>query len=116
MLKKLLFLFLIVQLSKGQAQSNVKLKDSEKNVKCSNDIGKMQFSTQFEFSSKVNRGSYFLLPLKDGSNKKFYSICKSSSFKNEGLNDQGTLSSEEGDESKEVEEFKNQLEKFEYYR
>ena len=112
MLKKLLFLFLIVQLSKGQAQSNVKLKDSEKNVKCSNDIGKMQFSTQFEFSSKVNIGSYFLLPLKDGSNKKFYSICKPSSLKNEGLNDQGTLSSEEGDESKEVEEFKNQLEKF----
>ena len=65
----LLFLLLIVLLSKGHSQLNIELKGGEETAECSNDTGRMKFTTEFASSSNEDLISYFLLPLKDGTNQ-----------------------------------------------
>ena len=77
----LLFLLFIVLLSKGHSQLNIELKGGEETAECSNDTGRMKFTTEFESSSNEDLISYFLLPLKDGKNQTNYSICMLSLFK-----------------------------------
>ena len=79
--KMLLFLLLIVLLSKGHSQLNIELKGGEETAECSNDTGRMKFTTEFASSSNEDLISYFLLPLKDGTNQTNYSICMLSLFK-----------------------------------
>ena len=78
---KTLLLILIVLLSKGQSQLNIELKGGEETAECSNDTGRMKFTAEFTSSSNQDLISYFLLPLKDGTNQTNYSICMLSLFK-----------------------------------
>ena len=77
----LLFLLLIVLLSKGHSQLNIELKGGEETAECSNDTGRMKFTAEFTSSSNQDLISYFLLPLKDIINQTKYSICMLSLFK-----------------------------------
>ena len=72
---------MIVLLSKGQSQLNIELKGGEETAECTNETGRMEFTTEFASSSNEDLISYFLLPLKDGKNQTNYSICMLSLFK-----------------------------------
>ena len=72
---------MIVLLSKGQSQLNIELKGGEETAECTNETGRMEFTTEFASSSNEDLISYFLLPLKDGKNQTTYSICMLSLFK-----------------------------------
>ena len=70
-----MLLLLIFLISNGQSNPNIEIIGGEKSLKCSNDIGKMEFSSEYTFSFQEELNSYFLLNFKDSSNKKHYSIC-----------------------------------------
>ena len=72
---KLLFLILILQVSKSQVALNIDILGGEVSPSCGNNTGKMEFTSEYTISSQEEINSYFILNLKDSSNKKHGSIC-----------------------------------------
>ena len=97
MYMKLLLLFLFLQMESGQSNLDIGILGGDKSLKCSNDIGRMELTTEFTFSSKEDLNSYFLLYFKDSMNKKRLSICHLSLLKNSIQN--GTESQEDPNSS-----------------
>ena len=97
MYMKLLLLFLFLQMESGQSNLDIGILGGDKSLKCSNDIGRMELTTEFTFSSKEDLNSYFLLYFKDSMNKKRLSICHLSLLKNSKQN--GTESQEDPNSS-----------------
>ena len=97
MYMKFLLLFLFLQMESGQSNLDIGILGGDKSLKCSNDIGRMELTTEFTFSSKEDLNSYFLLYFKDSMNKKRLSICHLSLLKNSIQN--GTESQEDQNSS-----------------
>ena len=97
MYMKLLLLFLFLQMESGQSNLDIGILGGDKSLKCSNDIGRMELTTEYTFSSKEDLNSYFLLYFKDSMNKKRLSICHLSLLKNSIQN--GTESQEDPNSS-----------------
>jgi len=97
MYMKLLLLFLFLQMESGQSNLDIGILGGDKSLKCSNDIGRLELTTEFTFSSKEDLNSYFLLYFKDSMNKKRLSICHLSLLKNSIQN--GTESQEDPNSS-----------------
>ena len=97
MYMKFLLLFLFLQMESGQSNLDIGILGGDKSLKCSNDIGRMELTTEFTFSSKEDLNSYFLLYFKDSMNKKRLSICHLSLLKNSIQN--GTESQEDPNSS-----------------
>ena len=72
---KLLFLILILHVSKSQVALNIDILGGEVSPSCGNNTGKMEFTSEYTISSQEEINSYFILNLKDSSNKKHGSIC-----------------------------------------
>ena len=65
---KLLFLILILQVSKSQVALNIDILGGEVSPSCGNNTGKMEFTSEYTISSQEEINSYFILNLKDSSN------------------------------------------------
>ena len=94
MLKKIFAFFLLLNVTIEQSDLNIELLGGEKSLKCSNEIGKMEFSSEYTYSSQDELNSYFLLSFKDKSNQKRFSICQLSISKNSTQNENGTSQEE----------------------
>ena len=70
-----MFLILILQVSKSQVALNIDILGGEVSPSCGNNTGKMEFTSEYTISSQEEINSYFILNLKDSSNKKHVSIC-----------------------------------------
>ena len=82
MLKNILLLFILLNISFEQSGLNIEISGGEKSTKCPNETGTMEFSSEFTYSSQDELNSYFILNLIDKSNKKHFSICQISITKN----------------------------------
>ena len=82
MLKNILLLFILLNISFEQSGLNIEISGGEKSTKCPNETGTMEFSSEFTYSSQDELNSYFILNLKGKSNRKHFSICQLSISKN----------------------------------
>ena len=82
MVKKILLLFILFNISFEQSDLNIEILGGEQSPKCANEMGRLEFSSKYTSSSEDEINSYFLLNFKDKSNKKRFSICQLSTSKN----------------------------------
>ena len=74
---KIICILLFWHSSFEQSDLNVEIGGGEKDLTCSNDIGKMDFTLNYTRSSLIDElKSYFILKFQDPSKLKYYSICK----------------------------------------
>ena len=72
---KILCLLFLLQISFEQTRPQIKLL-SVGDTKCSESLGKMEYTAKFTYSQYQKIDSYFMLYYKDSSNKKRPTICK----------------------------------------
>ena len=80
---KILCLLFLLQISFEQTRPQIKLL-SAGDTKCSESLGKMEYTAKFTYSQYQEIDSYFMLYYKDSSNKKRPTICKLSLSKQSG--------------------------------